>query len=88
LKTLVEYRFKNINQIQVNTKSGISFASGLASILRLDPNVILVGKSEMPKQPISPSISFDRHLVLSSIHANDAVGVIFRLLDLGIEPFW
>ncbi len=84
----VEYRFKNINQIQVNAKAGISFASGLRSILRLDPNVILVGEiRDAETANIAVQSALTGHLVLSSIHANDAIGVIFRLLDLGIEPF-
>jgi general secretion pathway protein E len=72
----------------VNTKSGISFASGLRSILRLDPNVILVGEiRDAETANIAVQSALTGHLVLSSIHANDAIGVIFRLLDLGIEPF-
>ncbi len=84
----VEYRFKNINQIQVNPRAGLTFASGLRSILRLDPDVILIGEirdAETAKIAIQSALT--GHLVLSSIHANDAVGVVFRLLDLGIEPF-
>lgn len=84
----VEYHFKNINQIQVNAKAGMTFASGLRSILRLDPNVILVGEiRDAETANIAVQSALTGHLVLSSIHANDAVGVIFRLLDLGIEPF-
>ncbi|MDO8568258.1 MAG: GspE/PulE family protein [Dehalococcoidales bacterium] len=84
----VEYRFKSINQIQVNPKSGITFASGLRSILRLDPNVILVGEiRDAETANIAVQSALTGHLVLSSIHANDAVGVVSRLLDLGIEPF-
>jgi general secretion pathway protein E len=84
----VEYRFKNINQIQVNSKAGMTFASGLRSILRLDPNVILVGEiRDAETANIAVQSALTGHLVLSSIHANDAAGVIFRLLDLGIEPF-
>jgi len=84
----VEYRFANMNQIQVNPRAGVTFASGLRSILRLDPDVILVGEirdAETAKIAIQSALT--GHLVLSSIHANDAIGVIFRLLDLGIEPF-
>ncbi len=84
----VEYRFKSINQVQVNPRAGLTFASGLRSILRLDPNVILVGEirdAETAKIAIQSALT--GHLVLSSIHANDAVGVVLRLLDLGIEPF-
>jgi general secretion pathway protein E len=84
----VEYRFENINQIQVNPRAGITFASGLRSILRLDPDVILIGEirdSETANIAIQSALT--GHLVLSSIHANDAVGVVLRLLDLGVEPF-
>jgi len=84
----VEYRFRNINQIQVNPRAGLTFASGLRSILRLDPNVILVGEiRDAETARIAVQAALTGHLVLSSIHANDAVGVVFRLLDLGIEPF-
>jgi type II secretory ATPase GspE/PulE/Tfp pilus assembly ATPase PilB-like protein len=84
----VEYRFNNINQIQVNSKAGMTFASGLRSILRLDPNVILVGEiRDAETANIAVQAALTGHLVLSSIHANDAIGVVFRLLDLGIDPF-
>ncbi|MCK4263084.1 MAG: type II/IV secretion system protein, partial [Dehalococcoidia bacterium] len=84
----VEYRFPNINQIQVNPKAGLTFANGLRSILRLDPDIILVGEiRDAETARIAVQSALTGHLVLSSIHANDAVGVIFRLLDLGIEPF-
>ncbi|MFC2025270.1 GspE/PulE family protein [Chloroflexota bacterium] len=84
----VEYRFRNINQIQVNPRAGLTFASGLRSILRLDPDVILVGEiRDTETANIAIQSALTGHLVLSSIHANNAVGVIYRLLDLGIEPF-
>jgi general secretion pathway protein E len=84
----VEYRFQNINQIQVNPRAGLTFASGLRSILRLDPDVILVGEiRDAETANIAIQSALTGHLVLSSIHANDAVGVISRFLDLGIEPF-
>jgi general secretion pathway protein E len=84
----VEYRFEKINQIQVNTRAGITFASGLRSILRLDPNVILIGEiRDAETANIAIQSALTGHLVLSSIHANDAVGVVLRLLDLGVEPF-
>lgn len=83
-----EYHFKNINQIPVNAKAGVTFAAGLRSILRLDPNVILVGEiRDAETANIAVQAALTGHLVLSSIHANDSAGVIFRLLDLGIEPF-
>ena len=84
----VEYRFKNINQIQVNPRAGITFANGLRSILRLDPDVMLVGEiRDSETASIAIQSALTGHLVLSSIHANDAVGVILRLLDLGVEPY-
>ena len=84
----VEYRFENINQIQVNTKAGLDFSSGLRSILRLDPDVILVGEiRDAETAQIAIQGALTGHLVLSSIHANDAVSVVSRLIDLGIEPF-
>jgi len=84
----VEYRFVSMNQIQVNPKAGLTFANGLRSILRLDPDVILVGEiRDAETASIAIQAALTGHLVLSSIHANDAVGVVFRLLDLGIEPF-
>jgi general secretion pathway protein E len=84
----VEYRFSSINQIQVNTRAGITFASGLRSILRLDPDVILIGEiRDAETANIAIQSALTGHLVLSSIHANDSVGVVSRLLDLGVEPF-
>ncbi|MBI4334821.1 MAG: type II/IV secretion system protein [Chloroflexi bacterium] len=83
----VEYHSRNINQIQVNPKAGITFPSGLRSILRLDPDIILVGEiRDAETSSIAVQAALTGHLMLSSIHANDAVGVIFRLLDLGVEP--
>ncbi len=84
----VEYRFANLNQIQVNPKAGLTFARGLRSILRLDPDIILIGEiRDAETAAIAIQSALTGHLVLSSIHANDTIGVIFRLLDLGIEPF-
>ena len=84
----VEYRFENINQIQVNPRAGLTFASGLRSILRLDPDVILIGEiRDAETANIAIQSALTGHLVLSSIHANDTVGVVLRLMDLGVEPF-
>jgi general secretion pathway protein E len=84
----VEYRFSNINQIQVNVKAGLTFASGLRAIVRLDPDVILVGEIRDGETAlIAVQSALTGHLVLSSVHANDTVGSIFRLIDLGVEPF-
>ncbi len=84
----VEYRIDDILQIQINRKAGMSFASGLRSILRQDPDVILVGEirdSETAKIAIQAGLT--GHKVLSTLHTNDAAGAITRLLDMGIEPF-
>jgi general secretion pathway protein E len=83
-----EYRFKDINQIQVNPQAGITFASGLRSILRLDPNVILVGEiRDAETANIAIQAALTGHLMLSSIHANDTSSVLSRLVDLKVEPF-
>jgi len=83
----IEYQFEDINQIQVNPRADITFASGLRSIMRLDPDVILVGEvRDTETARMATQAALTGHLVLSSIHANDAVGVLFRLLDLGVEP--
>jgi general secretion pathway protein E len=83
-----EYRFKDINQIQVNTQAGITFARGLRSILRLDPDVIMVGEiRDVETTQIAVQSALTGHLMLSSIHASDAAGVLTRLIDLGVEPF-
>ena len=83
-----EYRFKDINQIQINAQAGITFASGLRSILRLDPDVILVGEiRDAETANIATQAALTGHLMLSSVHANDVAGVLSRLLDLKVEPF-
>jgi general secretion pathway protein E len=83
-----EYRFADINQIQVNNQAGITFASGLRSILRLDPDVILVGEiRDAETANIAVQAALTGHMMLSSIHANDVAGVLSRLLDLKVEPF-
>ncbi|MCI0469869.1 MAG: type II secretion system ATPase GspE [Nitrospirae bacterium] len=84
----VEYQIKGIGQIQVNPKIGLTFASGLRSILRQDPDVIMVGEirdSETAEIAIQSSLT--GHLVLSTLHTNDAASAITRLIDMGIEPF-
>jgi general secretion pathway protein E len=84
----VEYHFQGINQIQINTKAGVTFASGLRAIVRLDPDIILVGEiRDSETADIATQSALTGHLVLSSVHANDTVGVLFRLIDLGVEPF-
>ena len=83
----IEYSFMDINQTQVNAKAGITFASGLRAIMRHDPDVILVGEIR-DRDTVTTAIqsALTGHLVLSSIHANDAAGVLFRLMDLDAEP--
>jgi general secretion pathway protein E len=83
----IEYRFMDINQTQVSTKAGITFASGLRAIMRHDPDVILVGEiRDTDTVTTAVQSALTGHLVLSSIHANDAVGILFRMMDLGVEP--
>ena len=84
----VEYHFGNINQIQVNTQAGVTFAAGLRASMRLDPDVILVGEiRDAETAQIAIQAALTGHLVLTSVHANDTAGVVFRLVDLGVEPF-
>jgi general secretion pathway protein E len=84
----VEYRFAGINQIQVSNKAGLTFASALRSMVRLDPDVMLVGEvRDGETAQIAIQSALTGHLVLSSVHANDTIGVLFRLIDLGVEPF-
>jgi general secretion pathway protein E len=84
----VEYQFERISQIQVNRQAGITFAAGLRAIMRMDPNVILVGEiRDRETAEIAVQSALTGHLVLSSIHANDTVGTLHRLIDLGVEPF-
>ena len=84
----VEYRFANINQMQVNPQANVTFAGGLRATMRLDPDVILVGEiRDKETASIAIQAALTGHLVLSTVHANDAVGALFRLMDLGVEPF-
>ena len=84
----VEYRFMNINQMQVNPAAGVTFATGLRACMRLDPDVILVGEiRDAETAQIGIQAALTGHLVLSSVHANDTASVIARMVDLGVEPF-
>jgi type IV pilus assembly protein PilB len=84
----VEYRLGGITQIQVNRTAGMTFASGLRSIVRQDPDIILVGEiRDLETAEIAVSASLTGHLVLSTLHTNDAVGAVSRLVNLGIQPF-
>lgn len=84
----VEYRLPNLTQIQVNPKIGLNFATGLRHIVRQDPDIILVGEiRDRETADIAVNAALTGHLVLSTLHTNDAVGAIGRLLDMGVESF-
>jgi len=84
----VEYQLPGIGQIQVNPKIGLSFAHGLRSILRHDPDVILVGEiRDAETAEIAIQAALTGHLVFSTLHTNDAASAATRLVDMGIEPF-
>lgn len=84
----IEYDIRRINQIQVNTKIELTFASGLRSLLRQDPDVIMVGEiRDEETADLAVNAALTGHLVLSTLHTNDAAGAIPRLIDMGIEPF-
>lgn len=88
LEDPVEYKMSGINQIQVNSEVGLTFASGLRSILRQDPDIVMVGEirdSETANLAVQAALT--GHLVLSTLHTNSAAGILPRLLDMGIEPF-
>jgi type IV pilus assembly protein PilB len=88
LEDPVEYKMDGINQIQVNPDVGLTFASGLRSILRQDPNVVLVGEiRDKETADLAVQAALTGHVVLSTIHTNSAAGVLPRMLDMGIEPF-
>ena len=84
----VEYQLKGIGQIQVNPKIGLTFASGLRSILRQDPDIIMIGEiRDFETAEIAIQASLTGHLVLSTLHTNDAASAVVRLTDMGMEPF-
>ena len=84
----VEYRIDKIRQVQLNRKAGMTFASGLRSILRQDPDVIMVGEiRDSETANIAVQAALTGHRVLSTLHTNDAAGAITRFIDMGIEPF-
>jgi general secretion pathway protein E/type IV pilus assembly protein PilB len=84
----VEYQLRGVNQIQVNSKSGLSFAAGLRAILRHDPDVVLVGEiRDKETAEIAVQASLTGHLVFSTLHTNDAPGAATRLVDMGVEPY-
>jgi hypothetical protein len=84
----VEYRIEKIRQVQLNRKAGMTFASGLRSILRQDPDVIMVGEiRDSETANIAVQAALTGHRVLSTLHTNDAPGAITRFVDMGVEPF-
>ncbi len=84
----VEYQLAGINQVQVNAKVGLTFAGALRSILRQDPDIVLVGEiRDSETAQIAMRAALTGHLVLSTLHTNDAPGAITRLIDMGVEPF-
>ena len=84
----VEYAIDGVGQTQVNTKVGMTFAAGLRAILRQDPDVVMVGEiRDVETAGIAVQASLTGHLVLSTVHTNDAAGAITRLRDMGVEPF-
>ncbi|MGB3682081.1 MAG: ATPase, T2SS/T4P/T4SS family, partial [Rubrobacteraceae bacterium] len=84
----VEYRIAGLNQIQVNPRAGLTFASGLRSILRSDPDVIMIGEiRDVETAKISVESSLTGHMVLATLHTNNAPGALTRLTEMGVEPF-
>lgn len=88
LEDPVEYKMQGVNQIQVNTEVGLTFANGLRSILRQDPDVVMVGEiRDKDTAELAVQAALTGHLVFSTLHTNSAAGVLPRLLDMGVEPF-
>jgi type IV pilus assembly protein PilB len=84
----VEYRLALIRQTQINPKAGINFATGLRSILRQDPDIIMIGEiRDLETSEIAMQAALTGHLVLSTLHTNDAPEAISRLVDIGVEPY-
>jgi len=84
----VEYRLTGVNQVQVRPKAGLTFASGLRSMLRCDPDVIMVGEiRDAETAQIAVEAALTGHLVLATLHTNDAAAAVVRLTEMGIEPF-
>ncbi|MFR7881653.1 MAG: GspE/PulE family protein [Christensenellales bacterium] len=84
----VEYTISGVNQVQVNNKANLTFASALRSILRQDPNIVMVGEiRDEETAEIAMRMAITGHLVLSTLHTNDAAGAVTRLIDLGLQPY-
>lgn len=87
LEDPVEYEMTGINQVQINEKTGLTFVRGLRSILRQDPDIIMVGEiRDLESAEIAIRLAYTGHLVLASLHTNDAIGAINRLVEMGIAP--
>jgi len=88
LEDPVEYQIAGVNQVQINPQAGLTFATGLRSFLRQDPNIILVGEiRDKETTELAVQAALTGHLVFSTLHTNNAAGAIPRLIDLGAEPF-
>jgi type IV pilus assembly protein PilB len=88
LEDPVEYQMGGVNQVQINERVGLTFASGLRTILRQDPDIVMVGEIRDPETAaIAMQASMTGHLVLSTLHTNDAPAAVSRLIDMGVEPF-
>ena len=88
LEDPVEYRLEGINQVAVNRRAGLDFATGLRSLVRQDPDIIMVGEirdSETASMAVQAALT--GHLVLSTLHTNSAVGAVARLVDMGVEAY-
>jgi type IV pilus assembly protein PilB len=84
----VEYRLPGINQVQVNNKAGLTFAAGLRSILRCDPDIVMIGEvRDQETAQIAVESALTGHLVLATLHTNDSAGALSRLTEMGVEPF-
>lgn len=84
----VEYQLARVSQVQVNSKAGLTFASGLRSILRQDPDIVMIGEiRDLETAEIAIQAALTGHLVLSTLHTNDAASTVVRLMDMGVEPF-
>jgi len=88
LEDPIEYEMTGVNQVQTNPQAGLTFASGLRSILRQDPNIIMVGEvRDMETAELTVNAALTGHLVFSTLHTNSAAGALPRLIDMGVEPF-
>src|SRR3990167_4142559 len=88
LEDPVEYKIEGVNQIQVNPDVGLTFATGLRSILRQDPDVVMVGEiRDKETANLAVQAALTGHLVFSTLHTNTAAGILPRLLDMAVEPF-